>query len=376
MDQNVWTILITYATVQCFILSAILLYRNESKDAPKRWLALVILLVGLQCLNFLYEYFQWYESAPPFIWTSAPLWFLVGPALYFFSRSAVQKKKAFEWYDHLHIVPFIAAILYIGRFYLLDGQAKITILTSFYDTYSQEPDYFFYAFLLSEFIYGFYALYLFNQYFRNVGDEYSNDLIYQMRWIRFLLMGFLGFILLSFIYNILLLFNFEYFIQADYITYLFLAIVVQVLGFSAILNPQSFFKTPIHLDKTDKLNNSDEFEAMFTLIRNHMHNEKPYMNPELRLSDLSRELDIPSHKLSQVINKMADQNFFEFINSYRVEEVKKRLPKSEYEHLTMVGIAQECGFNSSASFYRVFKQQTQLTPSQFLQRYTEADPSE
>jgi uncharacterized membrane protein len=134
MEQNFWTILITHATVQCVILAAVLLYRDKGEAVQKKWLAVIMLLVGLQCLNFLYEYFQWYEAAPHFIWASAPLWFLVGPALYFFCRSAVSKNSAFKWYVYLHFVPFIAAILYIGRFYLLDGQTKITILTSFYDT--------------------------------------------------------------------------------------------------------------------------------------------------------------------------------------------------------------------------------------------------
>jgi AraC-like DNA-binding protein len=370
MEQNVWTILITYATVQCFVLATVLMFREKGEAVQKKWLALVILLVGLQCLTFLYEYFQWYESAPHFIWISAPLWFLIGPALYFFSRNAIKRNTVFKWYDYFHFVPFIAAIVYIGRFYLLDGQTKISILTSFYNTYGQQPDYFLYSFLLSEFIYAFYSLYLFNQYFQKVGNEYSNSIIYQTRWIRFLLVSYIFFVLLSFIYNTVLLYDFEYYIHADYITYLFLAIVVQILGFSAILNPQSFFKTPIDFDKTYESKNHGEFEALFKQLRDHMNNKKPYMNPELRLSDLSRELDIPAHKLSQVINTMGDQNFFEFVNSYRVNEVKKRLPKSEYKHLTMTGIAEECGFNSSASFYRVFKEQTQMTPSQFLEKHT------
>lgn len=370
MEQNFWTILITYATVQSFILVAILLYRDEGNSTQKKWLTAIILLVGLQCLNFLYEYFNWYETTPHFIWISAPLWFLIGPALYFFSRNATQQNSVFEWYDCLHFVPFIGAVIYIGRFYFLDGQMKISVLTSFYNTYGQEPDYFFYAYLLSEFFYALYSLHLFRLYFQKVGDEYSASMIYQTQWIRFLLVSFIGFVALSFIYNIMLLYDFEYFIQLDYITYLFLATIVQILGFSAILNPQSFFKTPVSLDKTEEPITTDEFETLFRKLHKYMNEKKPHMNPELRLSDLSHELDIPAHKLSQVINTVANQNFFEFVNSYRVNEVKKRLPKTEYKHLTMEGIAKECGFNSSASFYRVFKQQTQMTPSQYIQQQT------
>jgi AraC-like DNA-binding protein len=55
------------------------------------------------------------------------------------------------------------------------------------------------------------------------------------------------------------------------------------------------------------------------------------------------------------------------VNSYRVEEVKKRLGNLKYEHLSLTGIAFDCGFNSEASFYRIFRQQTGYSPKSYLQ---------
>ncbi|NGP77970.1 AraC family transcriptional regulator [Balneolaceae bacterium YR4-1] len=371
MEQNFWTILITYATVQCFILVPILLAVPKGFINQRKWLAVILILVGLLSLNFLFEYFRWYLTVPHLIWATAPLWFLVGPSIYFFSRSAVRQWNNYRWYDYFHLLPFLGAVLYIGRFYLLSGNVKIDTLESFYQSYGNEPDYFLYAFLGSILIYSMYSLRLFNKYFGKAERQYSDTRMVQTRWIRLLLVGFIGFFLISLGYNLLLLFDYEYFIQADYITYLVLSLFIQTMGFAAILKPDSFFLTPVDFSEkeTEVQDDREELAGKFSIVEDYMENEKPYKNPELRLSDLSQQLNMPAHKLSHIINKIADQNFFEFINAYRVREVKKCLHETKYEQLSLEGIARDCGFNSSASFYRVFKQHTRMTPGQFMEHH-------
>lgn len=371
MEQNFWTILITYATVQCFVLVPIVLAVVDGFKTQKRWLALILILTGFLSLNFLFEYFQWYKSLPHLIWTTAPFWFLLGPAIYFFSRSAVRQDHDYHRYDYLHLIPFLAAIAYIGRFYLLSGKAKIEVLESFYQSFGNEPDYFLYAFLSSLLIYSIYSLKLFSSYFLEAEKKYSDTRIVQTKWIRILLAGFIIFFLLSLGYNLLLLFDYEYYIQADYLTYLMLSLFIQTMGFAAILKPESFFVKPLipSEKKREISENRDELAGQFSVVEDYMENEKPYRNPELRLSDLSQELNMPAHKLSQIINTVAGQNFFEFVNSYRVKEVKESLHKTAFEQLSLEGIARDCGFNSSASFYRVFKQHTRMTPGQFMEHH-------
>lgn len=81
-----------------------------------------------------------------------------------------------------------------------------------------------------------------------------------------------------------------------------------------------------------------------------MKKHEPYLNPGLKIGELADEIGIPSHRLSFIINNMAGKNFFEFVNEYRVKEVKKRLPDPQFKNLTIEAIARDCGFNSSASF--------------------------
>jgi AraC-like DNA-binding protein len=96
-----------------------------------------------------------------------------------------------------------------------------------------------------------------------------------------------------------------------------------------------------------------------------MDEERPFINPELTVQDLSKQLNISRHHLTELLNNDIGKNFFTFINEYRVEEVKRRLLDTRFEHLTIVAIAFESGFNSKSTFNSIFKQNTGNTPSQW-----------
>ena len=98
-----------------------------------------------------------------------------------------------------------------------------------------------------------------------------------------------------------------------------------------------------------------------------MKTEKPYLNPDLNLSDLANFLDMNRAQLSQIINSGFQKNFNDFINEYRVNTFKEKLNLGEHEQLSLLGIAFDSGFNSEATFNRVFKKITQTSPSEYLQ---------
>jgi AraC-like DNA-binding protein len=97
----------------------------------------------------------------------------------------------------------------------------------------------------------------------------------------------------------------------------------------------------------------------------HMETEKPYVDGELTLPKLAGRLSIPAPHLSQIINERLQQNFFDFVNTYRVEEAKRRLLDPAKQHYSVLAIAEEVGFNSKSSFNAVFKKHVQMTPSEF-----------
>lgn len=97
--------------------------------------------------------------------------------------------------------------------------------------------------------------------------------------------------------------------------------------------------------------------------------EKVYRNEDISLRSLSEELAIPSYQLSWILNERMNITFSVLVNTYRVEEVKKRLASLQDKDKTILNIAFDAGFNTKTSFNRVFKKFTRMTPSQYRKRY-------
>jgi AraC-like DNA-binding protein len=96
-----------------------------------------------------------------------------------------------------------------------------------------------------------------------------------------------------------------------------------------------------------------------------MENERCYKDPQLNIEQLSIQVNISRHHLSQAINDKLNKNFNEFVNEWRVKESMKLLKDPGFDQYTIAAIASYSGFNSLASFNTAFKRQTGCTPSVF-----------
>jgi AraC-like DNA-binding protein len=104
---------------------------------------------------------------------------------------------------------------------------------------------------------------------------------------------------------------------------------------------------------------------MMEKLKRYMDVHKPFLNSELGLAELAAALSMSTHHLSQLINEGLNQNFFDFVNSYRIEEIKKQLQDPKLSHIKIEEIAFQNGFNSKSAFNTAFKKFTQTTPSQY-----------
>jgi AraC-like DNA-binding protein len=146
--------------------------------------------------------------------------------------------------------------------------------------------------------------------------------------------------------------------------------LVYYLGLKGLLLPRySFSRDEPVLDKNQnsKLPDSKLVETA-DLLSQIMEHDKIYLKPKLTLQELSKALGTPERFLSQVINQHFKMSFRDFINGYRLEEAKSKLKDQNFSHMSILGIAQECGFNSEASFYRIFKNNIGLSPKEFIQQ--------
>lgn len=108
-------------------------------------------------------------------------------------------------------------------------------------------------------------------------------------------------------------------------------------------------------------------------LEEFMHNEKPYCNGDLTITDISNKLKIPKHYITQIINEKLNKKFYTYVNEYRVNEVKKRIGNKKYKNHSLLRIAFDSGFNSKSTFNTVFKKITKMTPSEYRKLQTSDD---
>jgi AraC-like DNA-binding protein len=92
---------------------------------------------------------------------------------------------------------------------------------------------------------------------------------------------------------------------------------------------------------------------------------RPYLDNQLKIDDLAQQVSLPPKLLSSLINKQFNVNFFEYINSYRLNEVIGYLTNPEMDDQSIIELAFLAGYNSKSSFNRLFKLETGKTPSEF-----------
>ena len=96
-----------------------------------------------------------------------------------------------------------------------------------------------------------------------------------------------------------------------------------------------------------------------------MEKEKLYTETELTLKQLADKLQYPTYQVSQAINEGLGKNFYDLINSHRVEEAKRLLADPKNQNYTILSVGFEAGFNSKTTFNTVFKKFTGVTPTEY-----------
>ena len=114
---------------------------------------------------------------------------------------------------------------------------------------------------------------------------------------------------------------------------------------------------------------ADEIEKLRNELYSVLENKKPYLNESLSLTDLADEMNISSKKLSDLLNQHMDVSFYNLINDFRLREVTECMFLPEYSKYTLAGLANECGFQSKATFNRIFKQKFGMSPSQYKEAH-------
>lgn len=369
MEFNIYILIILLAAFSSFNMGLVYLVQSLRKKRMN-FLATGLIFFSICLLASCYEISGWYKNYPAYIWWHVPLWYLIGPCLFWHVKNHI------KWYDIFHALPAFYFLIRIGDFYWLPAQQKLSYYLSIYSPEVYEPDYVNY---LHVFSIGLYALLGFGvlnreiKFFEHFSSDNSQKKGSQKIMDLYLIIGLVS--LFSFVLSLIMDYSFNYFIEFDYISLSFLALLMILLQayftyFGLNFNPAQR-SLAIAADKIAP-NGDNRSDTDFTLLMNRldqlMEKEKMYRRPDLKITEVAETLDVSMHELSAGINHYHKNNFFDYINRKRVEELKTTLLDPQNNHLTLFAIARNSGFKSSSSFYRVFKKYAGLTPKRYIEQ--------
>lgn len=211
---------------------------------------------------------------------------------------------------------------------------------------------------------------------KKLKNQYSYTENINLDWLKYLTIGlFIVYFAGSVIGSILCyigvpLYYINFYVYSTLVLFLF------GLGFFGIKQKNIFTNEQTEeKDLAKKQTATTDKDILFAQkLKDYMIAQKPYLNEKLTLNELSVQLEVKSYYITFILNRVLKKNFYDFINYYRVEEIKKRINEGELSKYTMLSIAFDCGFNSKASFNRIFKSYTGYNPTQYLRSIS--DPSE
>jgi AraC-like DNA-binding protein len=224
-----------------------------------------------------------------------------------------------------------------------------------------------------------YSLFILIKHQKHVKRYFSNVIGKNIRWLLVLVSGFILNMMLF--YSVWLLVDvFHYNIDVytfQFIPVAFLTVYIFFLGLFGYRQSGIFFNSEGTLLRNSsgkkKYNKSGLSEGERTELISRLNEimllEKPYLENDLNISNLAGMIDTDFHKLSQVINESFSKNFYDYINTYRIEESKRLLRKPDSEKFKIISIAYDSGFSTKSSFYNAFRKNTGLTPGEYVKKF-------
>ena len=309
--------------------------------------------------------FRVFEHYPWFCLIPLNYSLALGPLLYLYTRKITNASFIFRVKHLLHFAPVILELIF-----------HFMIATKAIDSGIRPVDSMIFANLIpiiqllalsSIIIYTLKALQEIGKYHKWLKANYSNDRQYQLRWLYRLIIIFAALWVMLVPYTVVdyFFFDFQLTIADYYPIYILMSIITIWISAEAFLRPEVVFLEPNVVEANGEKESNLNFHLESNWLRNEMARNQYFLDPEMTLRKLAEELDLHPNHLSKVINSGISKNFADFINQYRVDSVISRINDPKYDHITLLGISFECGFNSKTTFNRVFKNITGKTPFQF-----------
>ncbi len=356
------------------LLFLIVLLVTRLKEKPTN----KILIVILSCLLLLFltygiSYFKNDYLSSTISYFGILSYYLLGPSILFYINSIYSSTfKAFQFFKNS--IPFIVVILvYTITFFFSTKETQeinnstLLLIGSI-------------LIILGIFYFFFFLILCYKSIKKiriQIKDNYASLKDIDLKWLSIWVKGFLLFILIDFFSAIFILY---YPVIEDiiFINLIYLTLLIFYIGYYGLNQPKIFLlPTTIEPQKSNAIIKSQiqstitldcdslEVQKIKVTLENLFFEKQIFKNQQLSLKELALLLNISDKKLSTILNTCLHSNFYEYVNRKRIVHFKKLIKKEGSEKLTLLAIAYDAGFNSKATFNRVFKQLEGVTPLQF-----------
>jgi AraC-like DNA-binding protein len=368
--------IVLLGAIQGIIVGFLLFYTAKNRHA-NRYLAVLIWLMAMASLSLYFYQKGWFyiNTVTAFFHALVPTVVVMpfGPLMYFYVQALLnpafslqQKQRNHFWPVIIDLVPQLTALIFILGVMMglvIPNAGPWGIFIDEYNKYADIPRW------LSLTMY----VWLCARYLKLEKQKNNQAHASQFQWLQQFVRIFLAFQAIWFIYLIpyviprysnWLLNTFDW-----YPVYIPMAVLIYWLGI------KGYFVSYVYATAAKKVTASSldagTVEQAVAVLKQAMETDHLYLDPALNLNTVAMHTGLVPKTISAVLNQYLQKSFNEFVNEYRVAAFKQKILQEDVAHLTMNGIAAECGFNSQTTFQRTFKQITGMSPSAFRKMATE-----
>lgn len=388
LSIDILGIIFLLGALQGIFLSIVLFtrYRGSKANIFLAWLILSYSVFLIQQILSGIEHIS--RGFPHLLMILMGLPFLFGPLHLMYIGVLTDSRIKFARPHWLHFVPFILfKIYYLQVFFLSKEQLNKIIIQVEQNNPPLHLLISGVAVAVQGLIYVIVALFVFREYSQKIKLSFSTIEKINLNWLRYFT------IMALFVWIIVFIEEISRIISIDtgaisFLVPVLTSIFVYATGYIGMFKTEIFQQYDIYnnihavQDMTVALNSATEnidsaaryqksglspekADEYLNQLKKLMEEDEIYTNPDITLKDLSENLGTSTHNISEVINTRLNQNFFDFINRFRIERVKEDLLDKSKEHYTLFAIAVDAGFNSKSGFNAIFKRYTGQTPSEY-----------
>ncbi len=314
-----------------------------------------------------------FQGVSPFIYFRClPFGFLVFPFLYLYVLSITDRDFRLRPIHLVHTAFFVAIGAFIVAEFRSKGIIALIMISRYNDTLFIRQDYYNFRLLhvLQLYIYILMCCRRLAVHRKTIRDVFSSLNDVNLRWLKVFLCllsawGLLGIATLV-VYNV----NFAKYPLSFVVFYAVFLCVMTYAFLQSLSQREIDLPGSTHAERKYERNplSFEESERHLERLVSYMEEKQPFLNPDVTINDLAKGTKISSHTISQVLNTRLNQNFYDFVNSYRVNESLRLLADTADRRKTIIEILFESGFNSKSTFNSAFKKHTGMTPSEFKRR--------